>query len=141
METFPLSEAARTTAGVLLLTLLAVEVGGVYLLGVVRGAVPRTAFQRAFERAGHAHAGVLVTLSLIVQVLADATALGQPWAQVARSGIPLAAILMPAGFFLAAAGRGREHPRRALFLLIPAGGVALGIGAAALGVGLLVVPA
>jgi hypothetical protein len=141
MDTFPLSDAARSTAGILLLTLLAVEAGGLYLLGVIRGAVPRTPFQRAFERAGHAHAGVLVTLSLIVQVLADATALAQPWAQVARSGIPLAAILMPAGFFLSAAGPARERPRRALFLLIPAGGVALGAGAAALGLGLLFVPA
>ena len=141
MDTLPLSDASRTTAGILLLTLLAVEFGGLYLLGVVRGAVPRTGFQRAFERAGHAHAGVLVTLSLIVQVLADATALGQPWAQVARSGIPLAAILMPAGFFLSAAGAGREKPRRSLFLLIPAGGVALGAGAATLGLGLLFVPA
>ena len=141
MDTLTLSDASRTTAGILLLTLLGVEFGGLYLLGVVRGGVPRTAFQRAFERAGHAHAGVLVTLSLIVQVLADATALGQPWAQVARSGIPLAAILMPAGFFLSAAGAGREKPRRALFLLIPAGAVALGVGAATLGLGLLFVPA
>ena len=141
MDTLSLSDASRTTAGILLLTLLAVEFGGLYLLGVVRGSVPRTAFQRAFERAGHAHAGVLVTLSLIVQVLADATALGQPWGQIARSGIPLAAILMPAGFFLSAAGLGRERPRRSLFLLIPAGAVALGAGAATLGLGLLFAPA
>jgi hypothetical protein len=140
MDTFPLSEAARTTAGILLLTILAVEFGGLYLLGVVRGSVARTPFQRSFERAGHAHAGVLVTLSLIVQVLADATALAQPWASVARSGIPLAAILMSAGFFLAAAGRGRETPNRFIGLVL-AGAVSLGAGAATLGVGLLVAPA
>ncbi len=107
MDTFALSDAARTTAGTLLLTLVAVEVGGLYLLGIAGGRTPRTPFQVAFGRAGHAHAGVLVTLSLVVQILADAAALGQPWSSVARSGIPLAAILMPAGFFLASAGAGR----------------------------------
>jgi hypothetical protein len=135
-----LSDAARSTAGILLLTILAVEFGGLYLLGVVRGSVPRTPFQRSFERAGHAHAGVLVTLSLIVQVLADATVLAQPFASVARSGIPLAAILMSAGFFLSAAGSGREAPNR-LIVLVLAGGVSLAAGAATLGVGLLVAPA
>ena len=140
MEPLALSEASRTTAGVLLLTLLAVEIGGLYLLGIIRGSVERTAFQRAFERAGHAHAGVLVTLSLVVQLLVDAAGLGAPWVTVARSGIPLAAILMPAGFFLGAAGKGRTTPNR-LAVLVPAGGVALGAGALTLGLGLLLPPA
>jgi hypothetical protein len=136
MELFPLSDSARLTAGILLLTLVAVELGGLYVLQIVGGRVPRTPFQVAFARAGHAHAGVLVTLSLIVQVLADATALGQPLATIARSGIPLAAILMPAGFFLASAGTGRTSPNRWI-ALVYAGAVSLAAGAVALGLGLL----
>ena len=140
MDTFPLSDAARTTAATLLLTLVAVEFGGLYLLGIARGRTPRTPFQIAFGRAGHAHAGVLVTLSLVVQILADATVLGSPWSSVARSGIPLAAILMPAGFFLSSAGSGRTSPN-GLIVLVYLGAVALGAGAVTLGLGLFLAPA
>ena len=135
-----LSDAARTTAATLLLTIVAVESGGLYLLRIVGGATPRTPFQLAFARAGHAHAGVLVTLSLVVQLLADATALAAPWSTLARSGIPAAAILMPVGFFLSSAGAGRTSPN-GLIALVYAGAVALGAGAVALGVGLLAAPA
>lgn len=67
-----LSPDARSTAGVLLLTLVAVESGGWFMLRVVRGHRPATEFQKAFFRAGHAHAGVLVTLALVGQLLAGA---------------------------------------------------------------------
>jgi hypothetical protein len=40
-----LSTDSRTTAGVLLLTIVAVESGGWFVLRVVRGAQPATAFQ------------------------------------------------------------------------------------------------
>ena len=131
-----LSEATRSTAGVLLLSLVAVETGGLYLLRVAGGGVALTPFQRAFARAGHAHAGVLVTLGLAIQPLADATALDGPAASLARSGIPLAAILMAAGFFLSSAGRGATRPN-ALVVLVYLGAASLGVGAVVLGWGLL----
>lgn len=98
-----LSADARFTAGILIVALVAVESGGLYMLSIHRGRVPVTPFQLAFARAGHAHAGVLVTLSLIVQLFEDAAALTGPLSTVARDGIPLAAILMPAGFFFSSA--------------------------------------
>lgn len=55
----------------------------------------------------------------------------------ARSGIPAAAILMSAGFFLSSAGRGATRPNR-LILLVYVGAVALGVGAASLGLALLI---
>lgn len=131
-----LSEAARSTAGVLLLSLVAVETGGLYLLRVAGSRVPLTPFQRAFARAGHAHAGVLVTLGLAIQPLADATSLDGPAATLARSGIPLAAILMSAGFFLSSAGRGLERPNP-MIVLVYLGAASLGLGAVVLGWGLL----
>ena len=131
-----LSDATRTTAALLLLSIVAVESGGLFLLTVVPRRRSVTPFQMAFYRAGHAHAGVLVTLALASQVFVDAAALDGLAATVARSGIAAAAILMPAGFFLAASGRERTRPNR-LVVLVYLGAVSLGLGAVTLGLGLL----
>ena len=50
--------------GVLLLSLVTVETGGLYLLKLWRSSEGVTEFQIGFARAGHAHAGVLLVLSL-----------------------------------------------------------------------------
>ena len=134
--TITLSSDSRTTAGLILLTVVAVESGGWLMLRVVRGQVAMTGFQQAFARAGHAHAGVLVTLALVCQILADAADLSGVPEILARNGIWAAAILMPAGFFLSSRGRAVTTPNR-LVWLIYAGAVSLGIGAVSLGVGLL----
>ncbi len=52
-----------------------------------------------FFRAGHAHAGVIVILSLVCQNLVDAAVLPSPLAWFVRVGVPLSAILISAGFF------------------------------------------
>jgi hypothetical protein len=136
-ETLALSDATRHTAGIILLTIVAIESGGLLMLRLVRGQQAATPFQKAFFRAGHAHAGVLVTLALICQILADAADVGTgPLALLARNGVPAAAVLMPAGFFLAAIGPGAQQPNR-LIVLLYTGAVALGVGVVALGVGLL----
>ncbi len=125
-----LTEAARTTAGIVALTIVAIESGGYFLVKVGTGAVPVTEFQRGFYRAGHAHAGVLVTLGLVCLLLGEATSLtGFPrW--LAQTGVLVAAILMPAGFFLSVLGRDPQQPNRMVVLLW--------IGAATLTAGLLV---
>lgn len=132
-----LSEDARSTAGILLLTIVAVEYGGTFMLRVVRRRVPMTPFQTAFARAGHAHAGVLVIAALICQVLADAADLSGFQGALARSGVPLAAILFPAGFFFSSMGKGRTAPNRFIWLLY-AGAIVLAAGVISLGIGLLV---
>jgi Ni,Fe-hydrogenase I cytochrome b subunit len=131
-----LSADSRSTAGVLLLTIVAIEYGGWFMLRVVRGGQPATPFQQAFFRAGHAHAGVLVTLALVGQILADATHMSGVLAVLARDGIWAAAILMSAGFFFSAAGRGVTAPNRFIALLY-AGVVSLAVGVVSLGIGLL----
>jgi hypothetical protein len=131
-----LTEAARTTAGVVLLTVVAIESGGVFLLRVVGGGVPTTEFQKSFYRAGHAHAGVLVTLGLVCVLLAEATDLGGFARWLAATGVLVGAILLPAGFFFSAMGRGRTRPGRAA-VLFPLGGLAIAAGVVTLGVGLL----
>jgi hypothetical protein len=91
--------------GLSLILVPTVIYGGLTLLGVISGGAfgtpgPRnlTALQQAFYRAGHAHAGVLLILSLIIQILADHARLGAlEWP--IRIAAPLAAILVSAGFF------------------------------------------
>lgn len=131
-----LSQGSRTTAGILLLTILAVEWGGFTMLRIARGSRPATAFQTSFARAGHAHAGVLVIFALVAQILADAAALTGAADAIARSGVWAAAILFPAGFFLSSAKRGATQPNR-FILLLYAGVAALTAGVLALGIGLL----
>lgn len=134
--TLALTDSARLTAGIILLSITTIEFGGTFLLRVVRGSVPMTEFQRSFARAGHAHAGVLVTLGLVGVVLADATTLTGAWAWLARSGIAISAILMSAGFFLSSMGRDVHRPNGFIALLW-AGAATLAAGVIALGVGLL----
>ncbi|MEX2505133.1 MAG: hypothetical protein WD378_09795 [Egicoccus sp.] len=133
-----LSAPAARTAGIVLLTVVAIESGGVYVLRLVRGAVPATPFQVAFARAGHAHAGMLVTLGLVCLLLAEASGLTGGIAWLARTGVLIAAILMPAGFFFSSMGRDVTEPNRWIALLW-AGAAMLAAGVVTLGIGLLTV--
>ena len=134
--TLSLSASSRTTAGILLLTVVFIEYGGTYILRIVRGVESLTPFQEAFARAGHGHAGVLVILALLGQILVDATAMGGILEFLARNGLTAAAVMIPAGFFLASGERGATEPNR-LIVLVYAGAVTLALGVASLGFGLL----
>lgn len=131
-----LTDASLTTAAILLLALVTVETGGLYLVRVVRGTAPATRFQESFARAGHAHAGVLLILSLVALPYADAAGLDGALGWLGRSGVPIAALLMSGGFFLASTGRGTTSPNR-LIGLVYLGAVSLAAGLTALGIGLL----
>lgn len=131
-----LSDASRILAGILCLSLVTVESGGALLFRIARGGHTATPIQQTFFRAGHAHAGVYLVLGLVAQVLVDATNLSGVAEWVARAFIPIAALLLPGGFFLSVARPGATSPNR-IVALVPAGGVVLAIGLATLGVGLL----
>ncbi|WP_129666797.1 hypothetical protein [Phytoactinopolyspora endophytica] len=135
---FELSTEASRLIGILLLALVTVESGGWYLTRLIRGKLPATDFQRAFARAGHGHAGMFLTLGIVAAVLTDATDLDGAAAWVARSGVAVAAILMPAGFFFSSLGAGRTRPN-ALIVLVWIGAAVLAAGLVTLGVGLLTV--
>ncbi len=92
-----MSDPTRTLAGVILLTIVTIEFGGWFLTKIARGQVPMTDFQKAFARAGHAHAGVLVILSLVGLLYVDLTGLTGFWLWVGRLALPIAAILMSGG--------------------------------------------
>jgi Ni,Fe-hydrogenase I cytochrome b subunit len=131
-----LSDPARITAGVVLLTVVAIESGGFFLLKVFGGRLTTTDLQKSFYRAGHAHAGVLVILGLLCLLLTEATDLSGFAHWLAATGVLWAAVLMPAGFFFSAMGEGRTSPNRAVVLL-PVGAVVLAAGVVTLAAGLL----
>lgn len=124
------------STGVILLTVVAVAWGGSFLVRVATGAHPVNELQRSYFRAGHAHAGVLIILGLVVRLFLNEP--GVPvWSSLLADGILIAAILMPAGFFLSVAGRSPERPN-ALRSLIWIGGLSLVVGLIAAGIGLIV---
>lgn len=131
-----LSDGARLTAAIVLLTVVGIESGGFFLLKVGTGRVPATDFQKSFFRAGHAHAGVLVTLGLLCVVLSEATALTGVWHWLGATGVLVSAILLPGGFFFSAMGAGRTAPN-GFKVLFPLGAVFLAAGVVTLAVGLL----
>jgi hypothetical protein len=131
-----LGAESRVIAGIVLLTIVTIEFGGYFITRIVRGAVPMTEFQKTFARAGHGHAGVLVTLSLVCLILADAAALPGAAGWLARLGVPVAALLIPGGFFFSSIGREVVRPNR-LIWLVWVGALALALGVVSLGIGLL----
>ena len=137
-----MTREARTMAGLILLTVPTIQYGGYFLLTSLRDRSTHymdNALRQNFFRAGHAHAGVFVILSLVCQLLADAATLPQPWMWVARIGVPMAAILIPAGFFLSMTSPNATEPN-GLITLIYAGIVALAASVITLGIGLLRAP-
>jgi hypothetical protein len=122
--------------GILLLALVTVESGGYFLTRVVRGHVEANPLQRNFFRAGHAHAAVLLVLSVAILAVIDYAPLDAGWLWAGRSLVPIAAILMPAGFFLSVLGRNPQRPNGFIALLW-LGVVSLTAGLIVAGVGLI----
>jgi hypothetical protein len=135
-----ISNEARVMVGLMLLSITTIEFGGYFLLSELRRSsdgVITSDVMGSYFRAGHAHAGVLVILGLIGQLMIDAATLtaGLDWA--VRIGFFAAPILVSAGFFLGAPTQGRT-PRR-LIALVPVGALILAACLVALGLGLLFV--
>jgi hypothetical protein len=134
-----LSDTARIMIGLTLIIVPTIQYGGYFLLTqLVRPTVIKSDLQASYFRAGHAHAGVLVLLGLIAQMLIDSATLIEPLAWLARIGFVIAPMLISGGFFGAAPrGEGREPTR--LINLIYIGAGLLAVCLVVLGVGLLFV--
>lgn len=87
-------------------------------------------------RAGHAHAGVLLLVSLVALLLVDQTDLGDAWKSVVRFAIPASAIFLPVAYFLSVVRPDVTKPNK-LINLAYVGAVSLTIGLLVLGIGLL----
>jgi hypothetical protein len=86
----------------------------------------------------HAHAGVLVILSLVCLMLADFAHLTGFFGWVGRIAVPLAAILIPGGFAASALIGTAPITKPTKFIaLVYAGGAVLALGVLSIGIGLL----
>jgi hypothetical protein len=132
------SEESIRTAGILLAVFPTVVLGGVSILRLWLRKSPYYdhPLRPRMWAAGHAHAGVILVLSLVVLLLVDRADLGDGWKQVVRTTVPAAAILVPAAFFLSVVRPRAERPGR-IILLAPVGAVSLSVGMLTLGIGLL----
>jgi hypothetical protein len=130
-----LSRTARLLSGIILITVPSIEFGGVFLLRMLKtsehGYVDNPLRQNLF-RAGHAHAGVLVILSLVCQLYADGLVVSNTLGLTARLGAPCAAILMPPGFFLSVTSPDARKPN-GLIGLVYAGALLLAVSVILLG--------
>jgi len=135
-----MSRAARTMAGLILILVPTIQYGGYFLLKSLMNPASHymdNPLRQNLERAGHAHAGVIILLSLIVQFLADHAALPGVLTWLVRLGAPLSAMLLSAGFFLSViGGPGVTHPN-GFIALVYAGAFLLALTVITLAVGLL----
>lgn len=134
-----LSNTTRVISGVILITVPTIEFGGTFLLGMLKSSGPGyvdNPLRQNLFRAGHAHAGVLVILSLVMQLFVDSLNLPAVIDLIARLGAPCAAILMPLGFFLSVTAPRALKPN-GLISLVYIGALTLGISTLLLGILLL----
>jgi hypothetical protein len=126
-------------AGVVLITVPAIAFGGARLLAMIFRREPGyldNPVRQNLWRAGHAHAGVLVILTLVGLLLVDQADLSSGARWLVRYALVAGPILMPLGFFLSIASPRAQNPNQLIYL-VPLGGVSLSVGAVVLGLGLL----
>ncbi len=94
---------------VAVLSLVTVEYGGWALLSFLTVRRQLNDFQTTFFRAGHAHAGVLLVLSLVYFIYLDRTDFGEGTQWLAGALLLAGVLVHPGGLFLhmAVGGEGR----------------------------------
>ena len=112
--------------------------GGASILSLLIGdpGYAQNELRQDLWRAGHAHAGVLLVLSLVTLRYVDEAALSEGMKTLVRHSIPAAAVLLPAAFFLSVLSPEATEPN-ALIYLAYVGAVSLTAGLLVLGVGLV----
>lgn len=125
-------------AGILLVVFPTVVFGGFSLLNLLLHDPGYTAnpLRQDLWRAGHAHAGVLLILSLVALRYVDDANLSERLKRTIRSAIPSTAILLPAAFFLSVLPPDATAPNPLIYLAY-AGAIILALALLVLGVGLL----
>jgi hypothetical protein len=133
-----MSPESRRLAGALLVILPTVMIGGVSILALLTNdpEYARNTLRQDLWRAGHAHAGVFLVLSLVTLRYVDESELGAGVKWFVRLAIPSAAILVPAAFFLSVLAPDATEPN-GLIALAYLGAAVLAAGVIVLGVGLL----
>jgi hypothetical protein len=102
-----LTRETKVVAGIILLMVPTVQYGGLAILGMLTHGVAGAggaeaglnAEQLVLFRAGHAHAGVWLILSLVIQLLLDAARLAAAAKWLARVAAPVGTLALSGGFF------------------------------------------
>lgn len=132
-----MSESSKKMAGILFIILPTVAYGGVSLLTLLinpESGYSDNPLRQDLWRAGHAHAGVLLILSLVILKYVDEANLSEKMKRMIRSGTPVCAILIPAAFFLSVLDPESTSPNKLIYLayvgfaLLTFTLIALGIG-------------
>ena len=134
-----MSRESRMLAGIILVVVPTVMYGGLSILSLLVGnaaGYTDNPLRHDLWRAGHAHAGVYLVLSLIMLRYVDEAVLSPSWKWLARIGAPIAAILIPAAFFLSVASPAAREPN-GLINLAYVGALFLAGAVLSLGVGLI----
>ena len=119
-----------------LFAVVTVEFGGWSLLGMLTSQGAITEFEEQFFRAGHAHAGVLLTLALIYFVLMDRTDFSESRQRLLGLTLLSGILLQSGGFFLHMLV-GEEGGSSSGTLITRIGAVLLAVALIGLGVGVL----
>ena len=136
-----MSKESRLLAGILLIVYPSVILGGVSVLSLLVFTEEYAAnpLRQDLWRAGHAHAGVFLALALILLRYVDESSLSPGWKRVERLAAPVAAVLLPIGFFLSVLEPDARVPNE--FIYLPyVGAAVLSLGLVVLGVGLIRAP-
>jgi hypothetical protein len=133
-----MSPETRKQAGILIVIIPTVVYGGVSILGFLihDPAYMQNPLRQNLFRAGHAHAGVLLILSLVSYLYVDDATLSPLWKSIVKSSIPTAAIFLPAAFFFSVLNADATKPN-GLINLAYVGVALLVTGLLTLGIGLI----
>jgi hypothetical protein len=133
-----MSPQSRLVAGLVLIIVPTVEIGGASILSLLIAdpAYAQNDLRQDLWRAGHAHAGVWLVLSLVALRYVDEANLAEGMRWVVRLAFPAAAILMALGFFLSVLSEKAREPNALIYLTYVAG-LVLAVGLLLLAVGLL----
>jgi hypothetical protein len=133
-----MSPQSRLVAGIVLIIVPTVEIGGASILSLLIAdpAYAQNELRQDLWRAGHAHAGVWLVLSLVALRYVDEATLSEGMRWVVRLAFPAAAVLMALGFFLSVLSEEATEPNALIYLTYVAG-VVLAVGLLILAVGLL----
>ena len=134
-----MSTASRRVAGLLLVIFPTAVLGGISLLSLLisrDSGYQDNPLRQDLWRAGHAHAGVLLILSLVMLRYVDDAALSDGWKWFVRLSTPVAAVLLPLAFFFSVLPEDADEPNALVYLAF-AGAAVLVTGLLTLGIGLL----
>lgn len=134
-----MTRESRALAGSLLIILPTVMIGGASLLSLLLtdgSGYMLNPLRQNLWRAGHAHAGVYLVLSLVILRYVDEAELSAGAKLFVRLAAPGAAILVPAAFFLSLPTSTSTQPNAFIYLAY-VGALVLASGVVTLGIGLV----